>query len=86
VLHILDPAERDLPNVGDAEFVDPETGVGVHSAAADIRNVYRETVLTALEEYRAGCASSGAGYQVVFTDEPFAIPLRLAFAKRQRLP
>lgn len=86
VLHILDPAERDLPNVGDAEFIDPESGRGVNSAAADMRTVYRETVLQALDEYRAGCAASGAGYQVVFTDEPFTVPLRLAFARRQRLP
>jgi hypothetical protein len=86
VLQILDPAERDLPGVGDAEFVDPETGSVVNSAAGDMRAMYRETVTAALEEYRAGCAAAGAGYQVVFTDQPFAVPLRLAFAKRQRLP
>jgi uncharacterized protein (DUF58 family) len=86
VLHILDPAERDLPNVGDAEFIDPESGIGVNSAASDMRAAYRETVVAALDEYRAGCAASGAGYQVVFTDEPFVIPLRLAFARRQRMP
>ncbi len=86
VMHILDPAERDLPSVGDAEFVDTESGVGVHSASADMRAAYRQTVLSAIDEYRSSCSASGAGYQVVFTDEPFALPLRLAFAKRQRLP
>jgi uncharacterized protein (DUF58 family) len=86
VMHILDPAERDLPSVGDAEFVDPESGRGVFSAAADMRVAYRETVMKALDEFRGGCAASGAGYQVVFTDEPFVVPLRLAFAKRQRSP
>lgn len=86
VLHILDPAERDLPLVGDAEFVDPESGHIVHSASSDVRAAYRETVRAALEEYRTGCASAGAGYQLVTTDAPFALPLRLAFAKRQRLP
>jgi uncharacterized protein (DUF58 family) len=86
VMHILDPAERDLPSVGDAEFVDTESGVSVHSAAADMRAAYRATVLQAVDELRSGCAASGAGYQVVFTDEPFALPLRLAFAKRQRAP
>ena len=86
VMHVLDPAERDLPSVGDAEFVDPESGRSVFSAAADMRVAYRETVVKALDEYRSGCAASGAGYQVVFTDEPFVVPLRLAFAKRQRSP
>jgi hypothetical protein len=51
-----------------------------------MRVAYRETVVKALDEYRSGCAASGAGYQVVFTDEPFVVPLRLAFAKRQRSP
>lgn len=86
VMHILDPAERDLPTVGDAEFVDPESGRGVHSASAELRTAYRETVRAAIEEYREGCAAAGAGYQVVFTDQPFALPLRLAFARRQRAP
>jgi hypothetical protein len=58
----------------------------VFSAAAEMRQAYRETVMAALDEYRAGCAASGAGYQVVFTDEPFVVPLRLAFARRQRRP
>lgn len=86
VMQILDPAERDLPSVGDAEFVDPESGLSLSSTTADMRNVYRETVMAALDEYRSGCAAAGAGYQVVFTDQPFAIPLRLAFARRQRMP
>jgi len=86
VMHVLDPAERDLPAVGDAEFIDPESGVSVHSASAEMRTAYRETVVQAIEELRSGCAASGAGYQVVFTDQPFALPLRLAFAKRQRSP
>ena len=85
-MQILDPAERDLPSVGDAEFVDPESGLSLSSTTADMRNVYRETVMAALDEYRSGCAAAGAGYQVVFTDQPFAIPLRLAFARRQRMP
>jgi uncharacterized protein (DUF58 family) len=86
VLQILDPAERELPGIGDAEFVDPETGLSVQSTVADVRAAYRETVREALDEYRAGCAAAGAGYQVVFTDQPFAVPLRMAFARRQRLP
>lgn len=86
VLHIMDPQERDLPPVGDAVFVDPESGASISSTVSDVRNVYRETVAAAIDEYRARCAASGAGYQVVFTDDPFVLPLRLAFARRQRLP
>ena len=86
VLHIMDPQERDLPGVGEAVFVDPESGATVTTAVADVRAVYRKTVAAAIEENRSRCAAAGAGYQVVFTDDPFVVPLRLAFAKRQRLP
>jgi uncharacterized protein (DUF58 family) len=86
VLHVMDPQERDLPAVGEAVFVDPESGASISSTVSDVRAVYRETVTSAIEEYRSRCAAAGAGYQVVFTDEPFVVPLRLAVARRQRLP
>jgi hypothetical protein len=39
-----------------------------------------------MDEWRARLAASGAFYEVVLTNEPFGVPLRRAFAKRQRLP
>ena len=87
VLHVLDPAERDLaPGAGEALFVDPESALAVPAAVADVRAAYRETVVRALGEWRAQLARAGATYEIVSTDAPFGVPLRRAFAARQRLP
>lgn len=82
-LHILDPAERELPASGDALFVDPESGVAVPAAVAEVRDAYRATVAEALAEWRATFARAGARYETVMTDSPFGAPLRRAFALRQ---
>ena len=84
VLHILDPAERDLPDVADATFVDPESGATMSSTTADVRDAYRATVTAAIEDLRARCAAAGAGYETILTDQPFIVPLRRAFLARQQ--
>lgn len=86
VLHVMDPAERDLPARGDALFVDPESEIEVPAASAEVRAAYRETVDRALGEWRDALAGVGAAYELVTTDAPFGVPLRRAFAVRQRLP
>ena len=86
VFHVMDPAERDLLAGGDAIFVDPESGLEVPVTVADVRDLYRGTVADAISEWRRLCASAGATYELVLTDTPFGIPLRRAFAARQRLP
>jgi hypothetical protein len=86
VLHVLDPAERELPFATDAIFVDPESGSEVTATVADVRAAYRATVQAAIAEWRAALSAVGASYEVVMTNEPFGIPLRRAFAIRQRLP
>ena len=86
VLHVMDPAEVELPGGGDALYVDPESGLEVPAVAGDVRAAYRETVRETIEEWRAMLAGAAAGYELVMTDMPFAIPLRRAFAARQRKP
>ena len=86
VLHIMDPAERDLSLAGEAVFADPESGLEVTATVADVRAAYRKTVEEAISEWRTTLQSTGAGYEVFTTDEPFGVPLRKAFAARQRLP
>ncbi len=83
VLHIMDPAERDLAAAGDAIFVDPETDLAVPATVADVRDAYRETVEEAIGEWRDTFARTGTRYETVFTDVPFGLPLRRAFAARQ---
>jgi uncharacterized protein (DUF58 family) len=85
VLHVMDPAERELPQSSDAIFVDPESGDEVPATIADVRTAYRATVVEAIDEWRRALTAVGAAYEVVTTDSPFGIPLRRAFALRQRL-
>ena len=85
VLHVMDPAERELPQSSDAIFVDPESGDEVPATIADVRTAYRATVVEAIDEWRRALTAVGAAYEVVTTDSPFGVPLRRAFALRQRL-
>ncbi len=87
VLHLLDPAERsfDLAS-GEALFVDPEGGESLAATPSEVREAYAATVLEAMDEWRARFAASGAVYETVLTSEPFGVPLRKAFARRQRQP
>ena len=86
VLHLMDPAERDLPSGGEAVFVDPETDLEIAASVADVRAAYRETVDEVIGEWRAMFSSIGASYELISTDAPFGVPLRRAFAARQALP
>jgi uncharacterized protein (DUF58 family) len=85
VFHLIDPGERELPGVGDARFVDPETGEELPVSVADLRREYREAVEHALREWRDGLVPLGIDYTVVETDQPMAQALRLYLRKRERL-
>ena len=86
VLHVMDPAERDFDVAPEALYADTEGAARVSATAAEVRAAYRSTVAQAIGEWRDRCAGLGIGYDVVFTDAPFGVPLRRAFAARQRLP
>lgn len=86
VLHILDPDERTLGGAGEALFVDPESSMQVPASVADVRAAYRETVDEVIAEWRARMGAAGVSYEIIITDHPFGVPLRRAFAARQRLP
>jgi len=86
VLHIMDPAERDLAVSAEAVFVDPETALEVPASTSDVRTAYRSTVDEVLAEWQTALAGAGVGYEVITTDAPFGVPLRRAFAARQQLP
>jgi uncharacterized protein (DUF58 family) len=86
VLHLMDPAERELPPAGEALFIDPESSAELPARVADVRLAYRETVDHVIAEWRRIFGAAGAGYDVISTDAPFGVPLRRAFAARQQLP
>ncbi|MDQ8162300.1 MAG: DUF58 domain-containing protein [Gemmatimonadota bacterium] len=76
VLHVMDPAERDFPESGEARYRDPESRLEVPASPADVRATYQATVQEALAEWRAALGRAGARYAVAMTDEPFGRPLR----------
>ncbi len=86
VLHVMDPSERLLDLSPEAIFVDTESGEQVPATASEVRDAYRDTVDEAIKEWRDRLGALGCAYEVVFTDSPFGVPLRKAFAARQRLP
>ena len=77
VVHVMDPAERDFPESGEARYRDPESRVEVPAAPADVRASYQVTVREALEEWRSELGRAGARYALATTDEPFGKALRL---------
>jgi uncharacterized protein (DUF58 family) len=86
VLHVMDPAERDFGLTGEARYTDPESELAVPAAAADVRAAYRATLDDVIAEWRDALGAIGAGYELILTDQPYAIPLRLAFGARERRP
>lgn len=84
VLHVMDPGERVLADGGEAIYADPEGGVEIAAKPSEVASAYSTTVERAIAEWRTRLAAAGAGYATVMTDEPFGIPLRAAFAARQR--
>ncbi len=86
VFHVMDPAERRFTGASDAQYEDPETTLAVPAAGADVRAAYESTVTTVIAEWRDALGAMGAGYELVLTDQPYALPLRRAFDARQRRP
>ena len=87
MLHVLDPAERELARrPGRRCSWIPESALAVPATVADVRAAYRKTVTKAIAEWREQLAAAGASYEVVSTDAPFGVPLRRAFAARQQMP
>jgi len=85
VFHLMDPGERELPQVGDARFVDPETEEELPIAVADMRKEYRDAVQQAVREWRATLTPLGIDYNLLETHQPMARPLRAYLRKREKL-
>jgi uncharacterized protein (DUF58 family) len=83
-LRIHDRREGEMPNVGMAQFQDPETGETrwVNTASRKVREAYRQAALD--REMRAANALRRAGIDTaaIATDESYIQPLRNLFSKR----
>ena len=85
VFHLMDPGERELPQVGDARFVDPETEEELPIAVADMRREYRDAVQQAVREWSATLTPLGIDYNLLEKHQPMARPLRAYLRKREKL-
>ncbi len=77
MVQVMDPAERDFPEAGEALYRDPESRIEVPASPSDVRASYQVTVREALDEWRGALGRAGARYALAMTDEPFGRPLRL---------
>jgi uncharacterized protein (DUF58 family) len=85
VVHLMDPGERELPAVGDARFIDPETGDELPASGAELRQEYRHAVDAALREWTRALTGEGMDYVVVETDRPMSYALRHYVRRRAAL-
>ncbi|NIR45212.1 MAG: DUF58 domain-containing protein [Gemmatimonadetes bacterium] len=85
VFHLFDPGELELPGVGDALFVDPETGDELPASSAELRTDYREAVASAIDKWRRACGARGMDYHPITTDQPLGLCLGEYLHARARL-
>ncbi len=85
VFHVLDPGELELPAIGDAICVDPETGDEIAVRSAELRTQYREAVASAIDEWRRACGAQAIDYFPIVTDQPLALCLAEYLHTRSRL-
>ncbi|HYW30977.1 MAG TPA: DUF58 domain-containing protein [Gemmatimonas sp.] len=84
VIQVMDPAERDFPDAGEALYRDPESRLQLPASPGDVRESYQATVRDAVAEWRALLGSAGTRFAVAPTDEPFGRPLRLLVGSNGR--
>jgi uncharacterized protein (DUF58 family) len=84
LFHILHPEELELPQLGNARFVETEGGLGRFNVEPDvIRAVYQERIEMFLDQIKAGCTARGCDWFLARTsDEPYAF-LRNCFLQRE---
>ena len=76
VVHLLDPAERELAGPPEVRFVDPESSANLVVRPRELARAYRETVRREIAAWRTACRRHGIAYHDVTTDQPFGLALR----------
>ena len=85
VFQIFDPGELELPGVGDAVFVDPETGEAVPARSSDLHAEYRAAVRSAIDEWKRELGRQGIDYHPISSDQPLGLALGEYLHTRARL-
>ena len=80
----LDPWECTLPETGDFEFADLETGPTLKTSAPEIREAYARAVAAWREDLRRQCAAAGLDWVSALTTDPLANVLTRYLLLRSR--
>jgi uncharacterized protein (DUF58 family) len=84
LVHVIDPAERDLPYEGAETFADLETARRIALRPEEVREGYREAFRVHGEEVARRIGTTGADYLRVSVDEPLDRTLRAWLEHRRR--
>ncbi|RYD31863.1 MAG: DUF58 domain-containing protein [Verrucomicrobiaceae bacterium] len=69
---LLDPYELELPNQGDFEVEDAETGEILRLTAAEVRAAHTAAVSTWRDDFAVRCRAAGIEHFCITTDQPIA--------------
>jgi uncharacterized protein (DUF58 family) len=85
-LHIEDPREKELPNVGIISLEDAETGeiIELDTASSNVRRRFNELSLQRSAQLRGDLRAEGVDTVPLQTDKPFIPPLQRFFKSRGR--
>ncbi len=83
-IQITDKRENELPKMGWAHFVNPETGEKewVNTASSKVRKEYQKQAETFMEDTRNYFRAAGISHCVVETNEDYMLPLMKLFKRR----
>jgi uncharacterized protein (DUF58 family) len=85
-VHVEDPREKELPNVGILALEDAETGdvVELDTASASVRKRFKELALEHTRRLASDLRSEGIDTLQLATDAPYMAPLQRFFKTRER--
>ena len=85
-LHIEDPREKELPNVGIIALEDAETGeiIELNTARATVRKRFSELSLERAQRLKSDLRAEGVDIVQLRTDTPYIPPLQRFFKSRGR--
>ncbi len=85
-MRIIDPREREIPDVGLIELEDEETGeqILVDTSDEEFRHNYSSLIAEQDAKLRSRFNKIKVDFLDVLTDEPYAVPLKKFFRIRQR--
>ena len=85
-IRVFDNREKEMPNLGIAEFEDRETGERflVDTSSSDFSDTYRELTSRADNEREQTFKSMGVDFIQIWADRPYDVPLMKFFKERAR--